>query len=226
VSALGLETRCYAIDTWRGDPHAGEYGEEVLADLRRYHDRLYGDFSRLIQSTFDDALAQIPNDTVDLLHIDGYHTYEVVKNDFYNWLPKMSQRGVILFHDTNVRERDYGVWRLWEELKLKYPHMDFTHGHGLGILAVGKNYPASLNVLLDSPETLPAIRDFFSQLGLRVEKVHIVRRLNAQLADKERIIQDLTAQSAQKDQLLKDTFDSKAWKFVIALRKVRSWFLP
>lgn len=226
VSTLGLETRCYAIDTWHGDPHAGEYDDEVLIDLKQYHDPLYGDFSKLIQSTFNEALQHFPDGTIDLLHIDGYHTYDAVKNDFNNWLPKMSQRGVILMHDINVRERDYGVWRLWEELKSKYPHFDFTHGHGLGILAVGEKYPSSLNLLMAEPEKLPAIRDFFFQLGLRVEKEFMTQRLTAQLVEKERIIQDLMAQSIQKEQTLQETFDGRAWKLVIVLRRLRSRLLP
>jgi hypothetical protein len=221
VSTLDLETRCYAIDTWRGDPHAGAYADDVLAELRQYHDPLYGEFSKLIQSTFDEALADFPDGTIDLLHIDGYHTYEAVKNDFENWLPKMSPRGVVLMHDTNVRERDYGVWRLWEELKAKYPHFDFTHGHGLGVVAVGENYPSALDLLLEASETLPALRDLFFQLGLRVEQVYVQRRLNAQLADKEKVILGLSAQIAQKDNLLKDTYNSKTWKFAVGFRKLR-----
>ena len=58
VKELATDTRCYAIDTWQGDAQAGYYGPEVLADLREHHDPLYGSFSRLIQSTFDDAASQ------------------------------------------------------------------------------------------------------------------------------------------------------------------------
>ena len=139
VKELKIDTRCYAIDTWEGDSQSGFYGQDILDDLKGHHDPLYGDFSRLIQSTFDEASGHFTDKSIDLLHIDGFHTYEAVKKDFETWLPKLSEQGVVLFHDINVRERDFGVWRFWEEVRLKYLHFEFAHSHGLGVLAVGSN---------------------------------------------------------------------------------------
>ncbi len=168
VKEQELNTRCYAVDTWEGDSQTGLYSSDALEALRKHHDPLYGSFSTLIQGTFDDALTHFENGTIDLLHIDGFHTYDAVRNDFNNWLPKMSEEGVILFHDINVREGDFGVWQFWEELKKQYVHFDFTHEHGLGLLVVGRQPAALADFLnLDDADST-RVRDFFYQLGLRL----------------------------------------------------------
>lgn len=169
IAELQLRTTCYGVDTWKGDPHANFYSSEVLMDLKAHHDPLYGSFSHLIQSTFDDALQHFPDGTIDILHIDGFHTYQAVQHDFETWLPKVSSRGVILFHDISEKQPDFGVWKLWDELKEKYPHFEFQHGHGLGIIAPGNTPSRELNWLFeaDEKETL-AIQNLFFCLGSRL----------------------------------------------------------
>ena len=169
VHELGLNTNCYGVDTWEGDEHAGFYGPEVLLRLKDYHDSRYGGFSQLIQSTFADALDYFEDRSIDLLHIDGRHFYEDVRDDFEVWQAKLSKSAVVLLHDTNVREKDFGVWRLWQELASDYPSFEFKHGHGLGVLAVGKDIPAPLRPLFFGSETsCEKIRQFYARLGSTV----------------------------------------------------------
>ena len=150
VQRLGATTKCYAVDTWRGDEHAGFYGEEVFAKLNELHERRYSGFSRLIRSTFDEALPHFSDGTVDLLHIDGRHRYQDVAHDFESWLPKLSDRAVVLLHDINVRERGFGVWQFWADLQARYRCFEFAHGYGLGVVQVGRLVAAPLRPLFDS----------------------------------------------------------------------------
>ena len=168
VDELKLPTRCYAVDTWIGDAHATHYKEPVYRDLMDHH-RRYETFSTLLRMTFDQALSYVANDSVDLLHIDGLHFYDAVKTDFETWRPKLSDRAVVLFHDTMETENNFGVHQLWGELSPNFPSFNMEHGHGLGILAVGAQPPQAILDFLATANAKPqATRALFSTLGRRV----------------------------------------------------------
>jgi glycosyltransferase involved in cell wall biosynthesis len=171
VRARGLDTRCFGIDHWQGDPHAGHYGDEVYRELQAYHDPLYGTFSTLLRSSFEEAVHYFSDSSVDLLHIDGFHTYEAVSADFRAWLPKVSSRGIALFHDTNVRERGFGIWQFWEELTSRFPHFEFSHSHGLGIVYLGSEpLTGALKALFEARTAggRESIQNYFARLGISV----------------------------------------------------------
>ena len=171
VQTHGLNTRCYAVDTWAGDEHAGAYSDEVYGRVKQHHDKHYAGFSQMMRMRFDQALEHFSDGSVDLLHIDGLHTYEAVKEDFTTWLPRLSDRAVVLFHDTAVREGDFGVWRYWEEVSAEYPHLNFSHSNGLGVLLVGKNQPESLRALVAAwadPAQQHNLASLFATLGDRI----------------------------------------------------------
>jgi hypothetical protein len=171
VKSLQLPTSCFAVDTWRGEEYMGFYSEDVYCDFAAFHDERYSAFSQLVRSSFDEALSHFEDGSIDLLHIDGVHTYDAVRHDYQSWLPKLSRNAIVLFHDTNVREREFGIFRLWTEITPKMLHFTFLHGYGLGILGQGRDYSGALSTLFRANEdgrVVYAIREIFGALGRSV----------------------------------------------------------
>jgi hypothetical protein len=125
---------CYAVDTWQGDAHGGFYGDDIYADVEAYNRAHYSSFSHLMRMTFDEALSYFSDDSIDILHIDGHHSYESVRSDFEYWIRKVRPGGIVLLHDIRIRTAGFGVWRFWEELCASFPHYAFAHSAGLGVV--------------------------------------------------------------------------------------------
>jgi O-antigen biosynthesis protein len=160
-----LTTRCYAVDTWKGDEHAGEYSEEIFRKVN-LNNQQYARFSTLVRSTFEEAVDYFADSSIDLLHIDGLHTYEAVRSDFETWLPKLAPGAIVLFHDTNVRRDDFGVWKLWDELKQVYTHhLEFSHCYGLGVLQLNNAPESKVQPWLQNSLTTSDLLRYFSALG-------------------------------------------------------------
>jgi len=168
VKQLGLATRCYAVDTWKGDIHSGFYDDEIFQNVNSHNTQQYSGFSQLMRTTFDDAVKYFTDGSIDILHIDGRHFYDDVKHDFETWLPKLSDRAIVLFHDTNIKERNFGIFKCWDELCQLYPHFEFIHGNGLGVLGVGKSIAPQLHALFEivkNDEQVATTRLLYSRLG-------------------------------------------------------------
>lgn len=171
INKFNIDCHPTAIDLWLGDEHAGKYDESVYNNFTWLHKTRYPGIGAALRKDFNQAVNDFSDKSIDLLHIDGLHTYEAVKNDYQTWLPKVSDNGVILFHDTVVRERGFGVWKLWDELKDKYPSFNFTHTHGLGIIALGSQESNPLISYLEdinrSESFKNSFNNFFARCGER-----------------------------------------------------------
>ena len=170
--------------------------------------------ARLIRSDFSDACGEFADGSIDLLHIDGCHSYEAGRRDFEAWLPKLSKRGVILFHDTAEYANGFGVHRLWEELRVRYPSFEFRHGHGLGVLGVGEKLPASVRDLFAasaSPASAQMIRAAYERLGERISGLH-------RLSEQERELQVLREQVHRLEGKVAGYEASTSWRVTAPLR--------
>jgi len=167
VRAAQTETLCYAVDTWSGGEHSGFY-EGIYEELKGYNDEHYSHFSRLVRSSLDEAVSHFEDGSIELMHIDDRESYEDVLHIFTAWRGKLASNAIVLFHDSNVNERGFGVRRLWSELRTERPSFEFLHGNGLGIVCIGDRPPEPLRPLFDarndaSRQTL--IREAYAQLG-------------------------------------------------------------
>ncbi|HLL60230.1 MAG TPA: class I SAM-dependent methyltransferase [Candidatus Nitrosocosmicus sp.] len=145
VKDVDLHTALYAVDTWTGDKHTGAYDDSVYQAVNTMKYAYYPKVNiNFLKMTFDEALDQFENSSIDLLHIDGLHTYDAVKHDYDSWKIKVKDTGIIMFHDICEHIKDFGVYKLWEELKKEYCTFEFFHSHGLGVVCYSKEIYNSL----------------------------------------------------------------------------------
>jgi hypothetical protein len=134
----------YGIDSFEGDIHAGQRNTlDVLVDTQKHllnNKLLVKDNFYPIKGFFDNVYESFEYD-IDILHIDGLHTYDAVSNDFNKWITKTHENSIILMHDV-VAFKDT-VGKFFDELQ--YPKTFFSHSAGLGI--VSKNQSIINNII-------------------------------------------------------------------------------
>jgi predicted O-methyltransferase YrrM len=246
VKDLKLDTELHPIDTWEGDEHAGYYGEEIYQEFTEIIEKYYSDLGITPHRMFfDDALEKFEDNSIDILHIDGLHTYEAVKHDFEMWLPKVKNKtGIILLHDVCEKSDDFGVYKLWEELKERYKTITFEHYHGLGVIFlqeiffeekyihVGmplKDYQQLYefkNFIHESPPPNPL--ELLEESNQLKEENRILKEKTAKLLSKERELTYALAREGKRNQsLAKRVEEFEAfkkgvfWRVISFLRRIK-----
>ncbi|MEO0437596.1 MAG: class I SAM-dependent methyltransferase [Pseudomonadota bacterium] len=166
LQEFDIDGVAYGVDCWEGDAHTQSYDDSIFRDVQAHAREHYRGSAYLLKMMFADALGHFEENSIDLLHIDGLHTYEAVKEDFENWFPKLKPGGILLFHDVMARLGDYGAWRFFEELERDYDTVfKFKHGFGLGVLrkAGGEDLDSPLLKMLfnKDPEAQKRLRQFY-----------------------------------------------------------------
>lgn len=90
------ELLSHYADSAKEQPQVFEgYSEE---DFHKRLEPVKGHYN-LVKDTSSNAVNRYSDGTIDFLMVDGDHTYEAVKNDILNFIPKMKVGGVITGDD-------------------------------------------------------------------------------------------------------------------------------
>lgn len=131
-ASLGIG-HVYGIDLFEGDPQTGIRNtfDQVLETQKK----LQLNNITIIRGSFD-SVSDYWGKPIDILHIDGLHTLEAIRNDYDRWSKFVREGGVILFHDTDVDDPGYEVGEFFDSIDL--PKYRFTHSAGLGVVSADK----------------------------------------------------------------------------------------
>lgn len=206
-----LATKIFAVDTWEGDIHAGSYDDSVYHTVRQRAEKYYSMLDlQLLKMRFDEALGKFQDNTIDLIHIDGCHEYEAVRDDFESWLPKLSPHGIMLFHDVGDYT-GYGSAKFWKEISERHPSFHFNHSWGLGVLfPKGNNWLQCLeaNNLRDKIE----IYTYLSDLNLTKKMLEDLQQISDA---RGQYIEDLEKRIATQE----NRHDQQSLKFPLSFLK-------
>ena len=212
IKECQLDCESFAVDHWLGDSQAGFFDDNIFQGVVELNQK-YSDFSNLLKMSFDEALDQFQNSSIDLLHIDGFHSYDSVKKDFESWLPKMSPDAIILLHDIHVRRNTFGVYLFWEELKKVYKTIEFAGSHGLGVVFLGKIPEGKIAQLFEISESgeFSKVQGTFGSISDDVIQNSRNSLVQSLIAERDSVI-------AERDSVLNSTI----WRISKTYRLVRN----
>ena len=115
-------SKLYSVDHHRGSEEQ-QYGEEYfdeeiydfsanqvntlplfLKNIRKFN--LQDHIEPMVMTSVD-ASFKVP-DNLDLIFIDGSHTFESARNDYLHWKPKLRPGGILAIHDVYDSEQEGG----------------------------------------------------------------------------------------------------------------------
>lgn len=195
-----FDNEAVAISPWAVEAERSDDLRNVFEDFS-FIAQKYADFTGILRAAPEDALHRFADGSIDLLHFDGFYTYDTLNKSLHDWLPKLSNSGVILLHDIHAYEGDFGVWRVWDDLQAHYPTLTFRHAQGLGVACVGSDASPDLRGLADAASTdrslQTLLQEHFERMGAMSAELFSRRydmaRLEFRGAAEAALIEELTS---------------------------------
>ena len=169
ASKAGFDCEAVAVSAWAVEPERASEFENVHETFQ-FVARKYAAMAATLRMKPDEALHRFEEGAIDLLHLDGFRDYDDLARTWDDWRPKLSDRGVVLIHDIHAHGSGFGVWRVWEEMRDKFPVIEFRHDQGLGLAVIGRSAPPELDALAAafgrSTHLRTTMQEHFERMGL------------------------------------------------------------
>jgi precorrin-6B methylase 2 len=101
----------FAVDSFQGATNSTDANEikayEGISEIEEsytYNVSLIGNKIKTIVSLTDEAAKYFNDEEIDVIFVDGGHSYEAVMKDIEAWLPKMKRNGIMAGHDYTAWE--------------------------------------------------------------------------------------------------------------------------
>jgi predicted O-methyltransferase YrrM len=90
--------KLHCVDPWEPYP---EIQEQFIVECERRFDNFIKKVNNVVKhkTTSSSAAITFDDNSLDFVYIDGYHTYEAVREDIQSWRPKIKSGGKIGGHD-------------------------------------------------------------------------------------------------------------------------------
>lgn len=184
VHDLKINTKCYSVSNW-SQPD----GQKNYIRAKSTNKKEFSKFSSLERLPHNEALSYHKDKSIDLLHICNIERYDLIKDCFNAWLPKMSQKGIVLIHGTNHKHERNDIWRFFEEIKNEHLAFEFIFGEGLGVVCIGKNVDFRFTELIEEARHSPFFTEFFNALGETVFHKTLYADIQEETRSLDRLIQ-------------------------------------
>ncbi len=140
--SLDMQGGCHGGWILNEHPYLGDIAEHRDEFFRvSFNDMFMVSGDSHTRVALNDVKAVLGTDYLDLLYIDGDHTYAGVKQDYEMYGPLVREGGYIVFHDINESEHHTRigceVGKLWNEINTNGIEFNsFLHWAGIGVIKV------------------------------------------------------------------------------------------
>ncbi len=153
-----------AVDTFGGtanerldDSVAYAKSMDVHAEfLKNIKNHGIADNVNTLKMSTDDAVKSIEDEFFDFVFVDAEHTYEAVKRDIENWLPKVKKNGIIAGHDYNNNDHPGVVKAVAETIgdNVKEESGIWIHRKGNGSIEVKESVHLPVTCVIPTKDRL------------------------------------------------------------------------